>query len=112
MPARSERLFIVPNENGQPARIMRFPAWWNRDEFFKKYSHREIDLGNPIDANFAWLFTSAEAIAWNKKCAEQFSPTSITGKTNVEEDMKQMESVLMNASWVIVESYEWESGLD
>jgi hypothetical protein len=48
------------------------------------------------------MLTSAEAIAWNKKCAEQFSLTLISSKTSVVEDMYQLESVLRNASWVIV----------
>jgi hypothetical protein len=112
MPARSERIYVFPDQSGQPGLIMRFPVWWNRSEFFKRYSHREIDLGNPIDANFVFVLTSAEAIAWNKECAEQFSLTSISSKNSVVEDMSQVESVFRNASWVIVESYEWESGLD
>ena len=112
MPARSERLFIFPLENGQPARIIRFPVWWDRGEFFKRYSHREIDLGNPIDANFAWLLTSAEAAAWNKQCTGQFSASLFSREKNIKEDMDQLEAVLRDASWVIVESYEWESGLD
>lgn len=112
MPARSERIYVFPGKSGQPGSIMRFPLWWDRNEFFTRYSHREIDLGNPIDANFVFVLTSAEAIAWNKECAEQFSLTSNNSKTSVVEDISQVESVLRNASWVIVESYEWESGLD
>jgi hypothetical protein len=112
MPARSERIVVVPDENGQPVLIRRFPVWWNRSEFFKRYSHREIDIGNPIDINFAFVLTSAEAATWNKECAEQFSLTSISSKNVVVEDMHQLELVLRNASWVIVESYEWESGMD
>jgi hypothetical protein len=30
----------------------------------------------------------------------------------VVEAMERLESMLKTASWVIVESYEWESGLD
>jgi hypothetical protein len=112
MPARSERIYVFPDQSGQPGLIMRFPLWWDRSEFFKRYSHREIDLGNPIDANFVFVLTSSEAIAWNKECAEQFSLTLINSRNRVVEDMSQMESALRNASWVIVESYEWESGLD
>jgi hypothetical protein len=112
VPARSERIFVFPDESGQPGLIMRFPAWWNRSEFFKIYSHREIDFGNPIDANFVWLLTSVEAMAWNKKCVEQYTPTPIDSETKVMEDMNKLDAVLKNASWVIVESYEWESGLD
>jgi hypothetical protein len=112
VPARSERIFVFPDVSGQPGLIMRFPAWWNRGEFFKLYTHREIDTGNPIDANFALLLTSAEAKIWNKKCVEQYTSSPIDSETKVREDMNKLDAVLKNARWVIVESYEWESGLD
>ena len=30
MPARSEKIILVPDEGGQPVRIMVFPFWWDR----------------------------------------------------------------------------------
>jgi len=59
MPARSERMYIFPDKNGEPCWIRPFPLWWNRSEFINRYHHREIDLGNPIDANYVWLLDSA-----------------------------------------------------
>ncbi len=112
MPARSEQLFIFPRENGQPVRIIRFPVWWDRNEFFKSYTHREIDLGNPVDANFVWVLTSEEALAWNRLCAGRFSDSLVGRETKAVEDMVELEAALKDARWVIVESYEWESGLD
>jgi hypothetical protein len=112
MPARSERLFICPAENGQPGWVTRFPIWWDSGAFIEKHRHREIDLGNPIDANYVWLLTSAEAIAWNKEHTERFSSDPQSGNPLVVEEMRRLESALARASWVVVESYEWESGLD
>ena len=112
MPARSERMYIFPDKNGEPCLIRPFPHWWNRGEFIKRYHHREIDLGNPIDTNYVWLLNSAEAITWNEKCKEDLSHNSVGSGQNISEDIHQLESALRKASWVIVESYEWESGLD
>jgi hypothetical protein len=43
---------------------------------------------------------------------EQYTPSPIDSETKVMEDMNKLDAVLKNARWVIVESYEWESGLD
>jgi hypothetical protein len=112
MPARSERMYIFPDKNGEPCLIRPFPHWWNRSEFIKKYQHREIDLGNPIDANYVWLLNSAEAITWNEKRKEDLSHNSVGSGQNISEDIRHLESALRKSSWVIVESYEWESGMD
>jgi hypothetical protein len=48
MPAYPQRVTICPNQIGQPGWIVKFPLWWNRDEFFEKYSDRQIDTGKPF----------------------------------------------------------------
>lgn len=112
MPARSERIYIFPDRSGQPGLIMRFPVWWDRNEFFKRYFRREIDLGNPIDANYVWILTSEEAISWNEQCIKDFSHDPRRSIPSVITDIRQLESALSKARWLLVESYEWESGLD
>lgn len=112
MPARSERIYLVPSEDAEPCRVMRFPVWWNRSEFFKKYRQREIDLGNPSYEDFALLLTQWEATGWDEHCREQFSSDPRSNDSNVVEEMSRFELDLSKAKWVIVESYEWESGLD
>lgn len=112
MPARAEKILIFPIESGQPAWIMWFPVWWDFAAFINTYHHREIDLRNPIDANYAWVLTSTEAIMWNENCTKHFSENQLNITPGVIEAMHQLEVALSQASWVIVESYEWESGLD
>ncbi|MCJ7485326.1 MAG: hypothetical protein MUQ25_04050 [Candidatus Aminicenantes bacterium] len=112
MPARSERITVVPEKSGQPIRIVKFPYWWERGAFFEKYRHREVDLGNPIDANYAWLLSAAEAVAWDERWKREFSTNPLSADPNVLEEMSRLTSALVQAGWVIVESYEWESGLD
>lgn len=111
MPARSERLYIFPDRNGDPCRIIPFPSWWDRGAFMDKYRKREIDTDNPIDANYVWLLTPGEAITWNKSCVGQFSKFHPGRESTILYETLELESLLRNASWVIVESYEWESGL-
>jgi hypothetical protein len=112
MPARSERIYIFPDKDGEPCRIIEFPLWWDRGEFFNTYRRREVDTGSPFYLNFALLLTGWEAQAWDKRCREKFSGDPGSREPYFIEQMPKMESVLSKATWVIVESYEWESGLD
>lgn len=106
MPAYRERVYVCPNQSDQPGWIVEFPAWWNRREFFKKFGDRQIDTGNPIYVNYGLLLTQWEAAAWDAQCREAFTDD------RYHEAMQQWEVMLQAASWIIVESYEWESGLD
>ncbi len=111
MPAYRQRVYICPDQSGQPGWIMEFPLWWNRPEFFQKYSDRQIDTGNPIYVDYGLLLTGSEAMAWDKRCREQFAKDPRSKESFFIEAMQRFESLLEAASWVIVESYEWESGL-
>ena len=53
----------------------------------------------------------AEATALNKYCVEQFSRIHPGSESTISEDNLELELLLRNTSWIIVESYEWESGL-
>ena len=101
MPAYHERIYIFPGQNGQPAWIVDFPLWWDRAEFFKKYGDRRIDTGNPFYVE-----------AWDDRCREAFAGYPHSQKPHMVEAMRGLESMLKTASWVVVESSEWESGLD
>lgn len=112
MPAYRERIYICPNEDGQPIRKSDFPLWWERGAFFKKYGDRRIDTGNPFYVDYGLLITSSEANAWDKQCREAIAGDPLSQKPHIVEAMNRLESMLSKASWVIVESSEWESGLD
>lgn len=111
MPARAERIYIFPAEEGQPGQVMRLPVWWKRSGLLKKYRDREIDLGDPLYVDYAFLLTPWEALEWDKQCRKQFSSDPRSNKPRFISDMLQFESALKKAKWVIVESYEWESGM-
>ncbi|MDX1418264.1 MAG: hypothetical protein R3293_28950 [Candidatus Promineifilaceae bacterium] len=112
MPAGRERLYICPRENGQPGWILDFPAWWNRRAFFKKYGDRRIDTGDLIYVDYGMLLTGTEARMWDKDCKDPFSRIPRGQRPHIREAMRNLQSKLQTVSWVIVESYEWESGLD
>jgi hypothetical protein len=90
---------------------MEFPLWCNRPEFFQKYRHRQFDTGNPIHVGYGLLLAGWEAMAWDKRCREQFARDPRSKEPFFIEAMQGFESLLEAASWVIVDSYEWESGL-
>lgn len=118
MPARSERIYICPRESGQPGWIMDFPVWWSRDRFFAKFGDfdrpgsRWFDTKNPWYVDYAMLLTMGEASAWNKDCLLAFTQDPHSQNPTIAQAMQQLAERLQQASWVIVESYEWESGLD
>ena len=111
MPAYRQRVYICPEQSGQPAWIMEFPLWWNRQEFFEKYGERQFDTGNPFYVDYALLLAGWEAMAWDKSCREQFDLDPRSQEPFFVEAMQRWESLLKVSSWIIVESYEWESGL-
>jgi hypothetical protein len=111
MPAYRERIYICPSDNGQPTWILDFPLWWDRGAFFEKYGDRRIDTGNPFYVDYGLLLTGSEAKAWDKYCTEALSGDSLSRKPHIVEAMDRLESILKTASWVIVESFEWESSL-
>ena len=118
MPARNERIYLCPREHGQPGWIMDFPAWWNRSGFFEKYGSFEqpgsrwFDTGNPWYVDYALLLTMGEAAAWDEQCRKAFAKDPRRQHAEITEAMRLLEERLDSAQWVIVESYEWESGLE
>ena len=112
MPARKEKVYICPSQNGQMAWIFDFPVWWDRREFFENFGLRKFDTGNPFSVDYGLLLTGAEARAWDERCREEFASSPHGQKPHNIEVMRWLESKLESASWVVVESYEWESGLD
>lgn len=106
MPARREKIYLCATEPGQTGFTMDFPVWWDRRLFFEKYGDREIDLGNPFSVDFAILLTKYEALALDKISKEKgnYGP-------HLHPAMQKLESDLQQVRWVIIESYEWESGM-
>lgn len=91
---------------------MDFLLWWNRSEFFQNYGARQIDTGNPIDVSYALLLTAYEASTWDEHWRGQFAQDPRSQTSFVVDAMRQWESRLNTARWVIVKSYEWESGME
>ena len=112
MPAYRERVYLCPVESGQPGWIMDFPLWWDRAGFFEKYSHRKIDTGSPFHVDYGLLLTQWEAQAWDLQCRDAFSQDPRARQPNMIASMEKFDEMLKASSWVIVESYEWESGLE
>ncbi len=112
MPAYRERIYTCPSTNGQPGWIAEFPLWWDRAAFFEEFGQRRIDTGSPFSVDYGLLLTTGEAMAWDKRCREAFAQDPRSKKTFFLEAMERWTATLKTASWVIVESYEWESGYD
>jgi hypothetical protein len=112
MPARREIIRILPEKMGRPGLVRDFPSWWDRGAFFESFKARELDLGNPVDWNLAWLLSGTEAVLWDERCRTSFPRPRLGDPAGLEADMCALAEALREASWVVVESREWESGLE
>jgi hypothetical protein len=112
MPAYRERIYICAGEDGRPLRVVDFPTGWNRRAFFQQYGQRRIDSGNPFYVDDGLLLSAGEAMAWHQRCKEALADDPEGRAEHIVGAMERLESMLKTASWIIVESYEWESGLD
>lgn len=111
MPAYRERVYLCPGETGKPVWVGKMPVWWDRRAFFEEFGERRLDTGNPFYVDYALLLTSWEAHAWDQQCRERFVEDERHGRPGIEESMQLWEAQLRATRWVIVESYEWESGM-
>lgn len=112
MPARNERIYLYPHDVGQPGQVVPFPLWWDRRAFFDAYGSRGVDLGSPFSVDEGMLLSPVEAMAWDERSRAQFAADARSGVPVVMEEMRILAEMLPKCRWVIVESYEWESGLD
>jgi hypothetical protein len=112
MPAYRQRVYLCPDQGGQPVRVLDFPLWWDRRQFFKKFGDRQIDSGNPTYVDYGLLLARSEAQAWDRHCRQTFARDPRREQVVVIEEMHLWETLLKDSRWLIVESYEWESGLE
>lgn len=98
-------------EAGEQDLVVDFPLWWDRRAFFGKFGDRQVDTGNPFYVDYEYMLTPEEALAWDKECREKFSADPNSLKPHIVSAMQQLHSALKEASRVVVESNEWESGL-
>jgi hypothetical protein len=112
MPARSERIYLYPDNLDEPGTVIPFPVWWDRRAFFDAYGSREVDTGNPFYVNYGLLLTPGEAMTWDDRCRTAFAADERSRLPIVIEQMRVLKETLPRTRWVVVESYEWESGLD
>ena len=112
MPARSERVYLYPDDVRKPGTVVDFPLWWDRRAFFDQYGRREVDLGSPFHVNYGLLLSPVEAMEWDERCRKRFARDPRRHQPAILEEMRVLHDALPRMRWVIVESYEWESGLE
>ena len=112
MPAYRERVYICPDQDGQPIWIGDFPLWWDRAAFFTKYAVRRIEIESLSYIDYAFLLSKWEAYAWDEQARKAFSQDPRSQNPYIMKLMDEWIKLFVTAKWIIVESYEWESGLD
>ena len=110
MPSRNERIFIYSAIPGQEDISLDFPAWWDRNTFFFRYGNRKHDTGNPIYVNYTYKLSREEAIEFDAFSVRKTYPVYKKISPLVKINIENFRAHLLDAKWVIIESYEWESG--
>lgn len=110
MPSRQECIHIYSGIPEQKNLTIDFPAWWDRNTFFFRYGDRKLDTGNPYYVNYAYKLSVEEAIEFDKLSIKKTYPNLNYIRPLVKINIDNFRSHLKNATWVIIESYEWESG--
>ncbi|MDX1616965.1 MAG: hypothetical protein R3300_21840 [Candidatus Promineifilaceae bacterium] len=98
MPAYRERVYVCPRENGQPARIVDVPLWWDRRAFFEQFGQRQIDTGNPFYVDCGLLLSGAEASARDRHRREAVSDHPASQEPSALAAMERLAAVLKTAS--------------
>ena len=102
-------MYIKDSETDQ---VMDFPLWWDRRAFFARYGDRQTDTGNPFYVDYDYELSPQEALAWDEEARAKFSAVPHNLKPHIVSAMQELYAALKEARRVVVESYEWESGLD
>ncbi len=114
-------VWVVPKEAGSACAIFRGPSWWGPEtlapEHLDLYVERYIDTNNPVWMDSVRLFTAEEALAIDKSAREgqRAYYRKAFGRGLRRDEIKEMarfRRALKQAVWVVVYTYEWESGLD
>lgn len=111
MPSRNERVYVYASNEQMNGKVFDFPIWWDRRGFFEKFGSRKTDTNHPLYVDYAYLLTSGEAIDWDKNCTAKTLQNSKQIHDKIKMKMDQFSALLKESKWVIVESYEWDSGL-
>ena len=110
MPARKERIHIYSEIPEQKNITTDFPIWWDRNTFFFRFGDRKHDTGNPIYVDYAYKLSVEEAIEFDKFSLKKTYPNQDKIPPLVKINIEKFHNFLKDAKWVIIESYEWETG--
>ena len=91
---------------------MRIPVWWSCGDLFREYRERHVELQSLAYDDTAFLLTNWEAVVFDERSREQFASDPRSSEPFILEQMERLKTALTGAKWVVVEAYEWESGLD
>ena len=78
--------------------------------FFFRYGDRKLDTGNPMYVNYAYKLSVEEAREFDDISVKKTYPDLRNIRPLVKINIDSFRAHLKDAKWVIIESYEWESG--
>jgi hypothetical protein len=112
--ALSIRIRGVPVRENVPCWSMDNVFWWDMRPLREQYPVREI-VDATLYLDYVVVLTPSEALDWNQRFGESYRQMHGSAGTNcsdaIDELTRKLESTRDALRWVIVEQYEWESGL-
>lgn len=104
----------VPVRDDAPVWSVDNIFWWDMLALRKHYPGREI-LDSTMYLDYVVVLTPAEALEWNRRFGDSYrlthKPVEQTWPDAPGELTRRLESTHEACRWIIVEQYEWESGL-
>ncbi|RME80108.1 MAG: hypothetical protein D6775_16975 [Caldilineae bacterium] len=116
------QVWLVPDEAGEAAAVVEGPLWWQitdevRRAFVERFADRFVDESNPLWSDYVHVLTGEEARAFDElaqRLTREYVERAGSARywyREVRPRMKRLAEVLERAVWVVVYTYEWESGL-
>ena len=111
----STRIRGVPLKGDAPGWSVENVFWWDTWALLEKYPHRVLE--GLAYTDYVLVLTPVEAMEWQRRFREAFNQDphrlpSAGSRESVEACSRQLEATRHDICWVVVEMYEWESGMD
>ena len=111
----STRIRGVALRGDEPGWSVENVFWWDTWALLEKYPHRILE--GLAYTDYVLVLTPVEAMEWQRHLREAFDRdpnrhSAAAQYESVEAFSRRLEATQYDIRWVIVEMYEWESGME
>jgi hypothetical protein len=112
--AFSVKIRGIPIKDDQPLWSVDNVIWWDIPLLMQNYPGREIEDQN-LYLDYVIVLTPDEAVLWNERFREDCQKKGLLqhedGIKQIKELGDKLETSKNTLRWILIERYEWESGM-